>query len=58
MEKKSTLVILENCYNGEKVQLELSDSALRLLWYLSDNDWFDSDTTITEIDETAFERFI
>ncbi len=58
MEKKSTLVILENCCNGEKVQLELSNSALGLLWYLSDNDWFDSDTTITEIDETYFERFV
>jgi hypothetical protein len=56
--EKNTLVILENCCNGEKVQLELSNSALRLLWYLSDNDWFDSDTTITEIDETAFERFV
>lgn len=56
--EKNTLVILENCCNGEKVQLELSNSALRLLWYLSDNDWFDSDTIVTEIDETAFERFV
>lgn len=56
--EKNTLVILENCCNGEKVQLELSNSALRLLWYLSENDWFDEDICITEIDETAFERFV
>lgn len=58
MEKKSTLVILENRCNGEKVQLELSDSALRLLWYLSGNFWFDEDISITEINETEFERFV
>lgn len=56
--EKDTLVILENYCNGEKVQLELSTSELRLLWYLSDNDWFDDDVVITEIDETAFERFV
>lgn len=56
--KETTMVILENNCNCEKVQLELSNSALRLLWYLSENDWFDEDITITEIDETEFERFI
>lgn len=55
---ETTMVILENNCNCEKVQLELSNSALRLLWYLSENDWFDEDITITEIDETEFERFI
>ena len=55
---ETTLVILENNCNCEKVQLELSNSALRLLWYLSDNDWFDEDICITEIDETEFERFV
>lgn len=56
--KETTMVILENNCNCEKVQLELSDSALRLLWYLSGNFWFDEDITITEIDETEFERFV
>jgi hypothetical protein len=56
--EKNTLVILDNNCTGEKVQLELSNSALRLLWYLSDNDWLDSDIYITEIDETGFERFV
>lgn len=56
--EKNTLVILENCRNGEKVQLELSDSALRLLWYLSGNFWFDEDISIIEINETEFERFV
>ena len=55
---ETTMVILENNCNCEKVQLELSNSALRLLWYLSDNGWFDDDITITEIDETEFERFV
>ena len=55
---ETTIVILENCCNGERVQLELSNSALRLLWYLSENDWFDEDICITEIDETEFERFV
>ena len=55
---ETTMVILENNCNCEKVQLELSNSALRLLCYLSDNGWFDDDITITEIDETEFERFV
>lgn len=55
---ETTMVILENNCNCEKVQLELSNSALRLLWYLSENDWFDEDICITEIDETEFERFV
>lgn len=56
--KETTMVILENNCNCEKVRLELSNSALRLLWYLSDNDWFDEDICITEIDKTEFERFV
>jgi hypothetical protein len=51
-------VILENNCTGEKVQLELSNSASRLLYFLSENDWLDSDVFITEIDETGFERFV
>lgn len=58
-EKENTsIVILENDMNGEKVQMELSDSAYRLLYYLIEEDWFDSDIHITEVDETNFERFI
>jgi hypothetical protein len=56
--EKHTLVILENNCTGEKVQLELSNSASRLLYFLSENDWLDSDVFITEIDETGFERFV
>lgn len=56
--KETTMVILENNCNCEKIQLELSNSALRLLWYLSENDWFDEDICITEIDKTDFERFV
>jgi hypothetical protein len=56
--EKNTFVILENISIGEKVQLELSDSALRLLYYLSDNEWIDNSVIIMEIDETGFERFV
>ena len=56
--EKNTFVILDNNCTGEKIQLELSNSALRLLWYLSENNWFDEDISITEIDETGFERFV
>lgn len=56
--EKNTFVILENYCNGEKIKLELSNSALRLLWFLSDNDWFDDDVVITEINEVNFERFV
>jgi hypothetical protein len=56
--EKNTFVILENYCNGEKIKLELSNSALRLLWFLSENDWFDDDVVITEIDEVNFERFV
>jgi hypothetical protein len=56
--EKNTFVILENISIGEKVQLELSDSALRLLYYLSDNEWIDNSVIIMEIDKTGFERFV
>ena len=54
-------VILENDWNGdgEKVQIELSDSAYRLLCYLHEENWLCSDDIrFTEIDETKFERFV
>lgn len=51
-------VILDNDCNGEKVQMKLSKSAYNLLCYLIENDWFDNDTHITEVDETEMEVFI
>ena len=59
-EKESThIIILENDWNSEKVQMELSDSAYRLLCYLYEESWFHSDDIrFTEVDETDFERFV
>lgn len=58
-EKESThIVILENDCTNEKVQMELSDSAYKLLSYLYEEDWFDSYTGLTEVDEKDFERFL
>lgn len=56
--EKNTFVILDNNCTGEKIQLELSNSASRLLYFLSENDWLDSDVYITEIDGTEFEKFV
>ena len=52
------IVILDNDCTNEKVQMELSDSAYKLLSYLYENDWFDSYTGLTEVDEKDFERFL
>lgn len=58
-EKANThIVILDNDCTNEKVQMELSDSAYKLLSYLYEEDWFDSYTSLTEVDEKDFERFI
>ena len=61
-EKENThMVILENEWNGdgEKIQMELSDSAYRLLCYLYDENWFHlDDIRFTEVDKTDFERFV
>lgn len=51
-------VILENNYNCEKVQMKLSKSAFNLLCYLKENDWFDEDIYLMEVDETEMEVFI
>ena len=57
--KDTHIVILENGYNNdERVQMELSDSAYRLLRYLYEEDWFNSYTSLTEVDEKDFERFV
>ena len=56
--KDTHIVILDNDCTNEKVQMELSDSAYKLLCYLYEKDWFDSYTGFTEIDEKDFERFL
>ena len=59
-EKANThTIILENDRTNEKVQMELSDSAYKLLYYLYDEYWLDSDDIhFTELDEKKIERFI
>lgn len=59
-EKESThIVILENDRTAEKVQMELSDSAYRLLCYLYNENWFYLDSIyFTDVDKTDFERFV
>ena len=58
-EKANThIVILESDYNTSKVQMELSDSAYRLLCYLRSQDWLDSEAYFVEIDKANFENFI
>lgn len=56
--KDTHIVILENDCSNEKVQMELSDSAYKLLSYLYEEDWFDSYTRFAEVDKTDFERFL
>ena len=53
-------VILEGyCSINKEVQMELSDSAYKLLCYLYNEDWLDSDDIhFTELDEKKIERFI
>ena len=54
------IVILENDWNGddEKVQMELSDSAYRLLCYLHEEGWLCSDDIrFTEVSKN-FEKFV
>lgn len=58
-EKENThIVILDDDYTKEKIQMELSDSAYKLLCYLYEKDWFDSYLGFTEIDKKNFERFL
>ena len=52
-------VLLEDDYNDERVQMELSDSAYRLLRYLYKENWFRSDDMhLTEVNDINFEKFI
>ena len=58
-EKENThIVILESDYNTSKVQMELSDSAYKLLCYLRSQDWLDSEAYFVEIDKANFDNFI
>lgn len=58
-EKEDThMVILKKVCTDEMVQMELSDSAYRLLDYLLNEYWLDSDVYFSDIDKTDFERFI
>ena len=57
-ESSRTIILEDDCTN-KKVQMELSDSAYRLLYYLYKEDWLDSDDIhFTELDEKKIERFI
>ena len=53
------IVLLEDDYNDERTQMELSDSAYRLLRYLYNDNWFRSDNIhLIEVDKINFEKFI
>lgn len=57
--EKLHTVILEDDSTNKEVQMELSNSAYKLLYYLYDEDWLDSDDIhFTELDEKKIERFI
>ena len=59
-EKENTqMIFLENDLINKKVQMELSDSAYKLLCYLYNENWLYSDSIhFTKINETNFERFV
>ena len=53
------IVLLEDDYNDERTQMELSDSAYRLLRYLYNDNWFRSDNIhLVEVDKINFEKFV
>lgn len=57
--EKLHTVLLEDDYNDERVQMELSDSAYRLLRYLYNDNWFRSDNIhLIEVDKINFEKFV
>ena len=59
-EKESShTVILEDDSTNKEVQMELSDSAYRLLRYLYNDNWFRSDNMhLTEVNDINFEKFV
>lgn len=57
--EKLHTVILEDDSTNKEVQMELSDSACKLLCYLYDGGWIDSDYIhFTELDEKKIEKFL
>ena len=53
------IVLLEDDYNDERVQMELSDSAYRLLRYLYNDNWFRSDNMhFIEVNDINFKNFV
>ncbi len=57
--ESSHTVLLEDDYNDERVQMELSDSAYRLLRYLYNENWFRSDDMhLTEVNDINFKNFV
>ena len=52
-------VLLEDDYNDERTQMELSDSAYRLLRYLYNDNWFRSDSIhLVEVNDINFKNFV
>lgn len=52
-------VLLEDDYNDERVQMELSDSAYRLLRFLYNDNWLYSDNMrLTEVNDINFKKFV
>ena len=52
-------VLLEDDYNDERVQMELSNSAYRLLRYLYNENWFRSDNMhLIEVNDINFKNFV
>ena len=53
------IVLLEDDYNDERTQMELSDSAYRLLRYLYNDNWFRSDNIhLIEVNDINFKNFV
>ena len=53
------IILLEDDYNDERVQMELSDSAYRLLRYLYNDNWFRSDNMhLIEVNDINFKNFV
>lgn len=58
-EKKDTyMIVLKKVCSDEMIQMELSDSAYRLLDYLMNECWLDSEVYFSDIDEIDFKKFI
>ena len=57
-ESSHTIILEDDCTN-KKVQMELSDSAYRLLRYLYNENWFRSDDMhLTEVNDINFKNFV